>query len=449
MTTLAPQTSYRVPPHSIEAEQSVLGSLLLDNDMVEAIRDVLSPEDFYSEKHRVIYRTVLELYNELEPVDMVLLTERLRQQGKLEQVGSIPYLIGLMNDVPTAAYAQNYAHIVKDKSLLRQSISTLGQLMQQAYQSDDVPAHFEQLEQKTFALTQKLHAQNSFVHISESAKEVREYVKAMQELPDGLPGISSGLHDVDAMTGGLVGGQLAILAARPSMGKTAMALLMALTAAKEGSSLVFSLEMSARELAGRCMAVVGSIEADKLKKPKSMLNDRDMKTLEHSIQTVSERGVYIDDSSMLDIATLRSRARQQCAKIGNVRLIVVDYLQIMTIGNGNPVQEYGKISRQLKNLSRELDVPILALSQLNRSVESRPNKRPQLSDLRESGALEQDADIVAFLYRDEYYNPEDLSVKGLAEFIIAKQRNGAVGTVELSWNAKQTRFASLAKTPQL
>jgi replicative DNA helicase len=447
--TVAPTTAYRLPPQNLEAEQSVLGSIFLDNDTIEVIRDVLSPEDFYSEKHRVIYRVALELYNNLEPVDLVMMTDKLRTLGNLEQVGSISYLIGLADSVPTAAYAQNYARIVKDKSLLRQSISTLGQLMQQGYEADNVTAYFEQLEQKTFALTQKLRSQNAFVPIGEAAEEVREYVKTMQEQPDGLPGISSGLHDVDAKTGGLVGGQLAILAARPSMGKTALALLMALTAAKEGSSLVFSLEMSARELAGRCMSVIGSIEADKLKKPKTMLGERDAKLLEHSIETVTQRGVYIDDSAELDIATLRSRARQQCAKLGNVRLIVLDYLQIMSIGNGNPVQEYGKISRQLKNLSRELHVPILALSQLSRAVESRPNKRPQLSDLRESGALEQDADLVAFLYRDEYYNPDDPSVRGLAEFIIGKQRNGPVGTVDLSWNGKHTRFASLARTPQL
>ena len=447
--TLAPETSYRVPPQNLEAEQSLLASLIIDNEMIDDIRDTIAPEDFYSEKHRVIYRAMLELHASLEPVDLVFVTEKLRQQNKLEQIGSIPYLLGLIDGEYVAAYAQGYARIVKDKSLLRQSISTLGQLMQQAYESDNVAVHFEQLESKVFALAQKLRNQNTFVPIGEAAEEVRDYVKTMQKQPDGLPGISSGLADVDAMTGGLVGGQLAILAARPSMGKTAMALLMALTAAKEGSSLVFSLEMSARELAGRCMSVIGNIEADKLKKPKTMLNDRDARLLEQSIETVAQRGVYIDDSAALDIATLRSRARQQCAKLGNVRLIVVDYLQIMAIGNGNPVQEYGKISRQLKNLARELDVPILALSQLNRGVESRPNKRPQLSDLRESGALEQDADIVAFLYRDEYYNPEDPSVRGVAEFIFGKQRNGAIGTVKLSWSGKYTRFANLAKTPQL
>lgn len=435
----------RIPPHNLEAEQSVLGSVLLDNEVLSYIVDNLQPEDFYKEAHKKIFHAFLHLYERDEPIDLVTLTEHLRQQGTLERIGNVPYLIGLADGVPTAAYAENYARIVREKSLRRQFIAQHGELMNLAYNEEkSIRDLVDAGESRAYEFGKRLqNSDNTFTPAPEIANQVLEYVENVRTQPeDTMPGVSTGLRDIDDMTGGLIPGGLYIVAGRPSMGKTAWAIKAALSVASQGSTLVFSLEMSTQQLGERMMSILGAVRADKIKRPHT-LSENDLEKLATAGSMLTSLGIHVDDTPSLDIMTLRSRARERCSRLGNVKLIVLDYLQIMAIEDKNRVQEVGAISRQLKQLARELDVPILVLSQLSRAVEQRSDKRPVLSDLRESGEIEQNADLVGFLYRHEYYYPEDESNKGIAEFIIAKQRGGAIGTVKLQWSPAFTRFADL------
>jgi replicative DNA helicase len=438
----------RQPPANNDAEIAVLGSVLLDNEVIEYIAGSLVSDDFYAEKHRAIFKAMMSLWQKGEPVDLVTLTEELRQTNKLETVGNVPYLIGLADSVPTAAYAENYAHIVHEKALLRESLRVAGQLMQLVYDGKAFKDVLEYVSESALALSQKgTGNKNTFASMEDMTDMALTFIEHMRDPDREDNRISTGLLDLDThLGGGFTPGQLIILGARPSMGKSALALSMAATAGKTAPALFFALEMSTLELALRYMSVVGGVRADKMKQPETM-TERDLERASEGVNKMLEHHVYVDDSPGLDIMQLRSKARQQYIKLGGLSAIFVDYLQLMAIDEGNTAYEYGKISRQLKNLARELGVPVIALSQLSRRVEQRPDKRPVLSDLRESGALEQDADTVIFIYRGEYYFPEDDSLKGVAELINAKQRNGPLGTVPVHFNGSFTRFSNLQKRP--
>lgn len=438
----------RTPPQSLDAEQSVLGSILIDNEVFGNIEGIISTESFYKEGHRKIFRAMERLYQRSEPIDLVTMTEELRQTGELDAVGNVPYLIGLANDVPTAAYAENYAKIVTEKAVLRTLIAASGQIMQTAYnQSEPLEQILDKAETSIFELSSSKRASH-FQAMPTLVRETFEVIQEQLSNPDPITGLRTGFRELDIMVGGLQGGGLYILAARPAMGKTALALTIGQNVAlREGKAVgIFNLEMSGVQLVTRMMCSEARVDMSRVRS--GQLSDRDFQRLADTAGRLSDVGIFIDDRSDLTVMEVRSRARRLMAE-QNLGLIIIDYLQLMS-GSGrsgggeNRQQEISTISRGLKNLARELDVPILALSQLSRAVESRPNKRPMLSDLRESGSIEQDADLVMFIYRDEYYHP-DSEKQGIAEVIIGKQRNGPTGTVELQFHNSHVRFNDLAK----
>jgi replicative DNA helicase len=438
----------RTPPQNLEAEQSVLGSILLDNEAYAQLEGMLRPEHFYKEGHRKIYRAFERLHQRGEPMDLVTLTEELRQSGELEAIGSVPYLIGLADSVPTAAYAENYAKIVLEKAVLRELIAASGQIMQTAY---DQAMPLEQVLDKAEASIFDLSSNKRTHHFAGMGSLVHDTFEHIQELfnsPDPVSGLRTGFKELDLLTAGLQPSSLNVLAARPSMGKTALALTIGLNAAlREKQTVgVFSLEMSAVQLVMRMLCSEARVDMSRVKS--GQLSDRDFQRLANTAGQMSEVKLFIDDSADLSAMELRSRARRLMAE-HSLGLIIVDYLQLMHAGaktsvGENRQQEISVISRSLKALARELDIPVLVLSQLSRAVESRPNKRPMLSDLRESGAIEQDADLVMFIYRDEYYDKQS-EKHGIAEIIVGKQRNGPTGTVELQFHSAHVRFNDLAK----
>ena len=438
----------RTPPQNLEAEQSVLGSILLDNDVYAQIEGTLQAEHFYKESHRKIWRACERLFRRNEPMDLVTLTEELRQTGELETVGSVPYLIGLADSVPTAAYAESYARIVAEKAVLRDLISASGSIMQTAY---DQALPLEQILDKAESGIFELSS-NKRTHAFEGMPSlVADSFAQINELftnPDPITGLRTGFKELDNMTAGLQPSSLNVLAARPSMGKTALALTIGQAVAlREGTTVgIFSLEMSAVQLVMRMLCSEARVDMSRVRN--GQLSDRDFQRLADTAGKMSEAKIFIDDAADMTVMELRSRSRRLMAE-HNLGLIVIDYLQLMqgssrSGGGENRQQEISSISRGLKALARELDIPVLVLSQLSRAVESRPNKRPMLSDLRESGAIEQDADLVMFIYRDEYYDPHS-EKQGIAEIILGKQRNGPVGTVELQFHNAHVRFNDLAK----
>ncbi len=438
----------RTPPHNLEAEQSVLGSILLDNEVYASIEGMLSAEHFYKEGHRKIYRAMERLFRRGEPLDLVTLTEELRQTGELEAIGNVPYLIGLADSVPTAAYADNYARIVREKAVLRELISASGAIMQSAYdQAMPLEQILDKAEASIFELssTKRTHA---FTGMTALVHDTFEHIQELFNNPDPVSGLRTGFKELDVMTAGLQPSALNVLAARPSMGKTAFALTIAQNAAlREGATVgIFSLEMSAVQLVTRMLCSEARVDMSRVRN--GQLSDRDFQRLADTAGKMSEAKIFIDDSADLTVMELRSRTRRLMAEHG-LGLIVIDYLQLMSGGGKNASenrqQEISAISRGLKALARELDIPVLVLSQLSRAVESRPNKRPMLSDLRESGAIEQDADLVMFIYRDEYYNQQS-EKQGIAEIIVAKQRNGPTGVVELQFHSAHVRFNDLARS---
>jgi replicative DNA helicase len=436
---------HRLPPQNLDAEQSVLGSILLDNEVFATIEGLLTAEHFYKEGHRKIYRAMERLFRRGEPMDMVTVTEELRQKGELEGMGSVPYLIGLMDSVPTAAYAEHYAKIVGEKATLRDLISASGSIMQQAYdQATPLEEILDKAESSIFELSSSKR-RHSFHGMNQLVSETFSYINEMFANPDPVSGLRTGFKELDQLTAGLQGSSLNVLAARPSMGKTAAALSIGQHAAlREGKTVgIFSLEMSAVQLVTRMLCSEARVDMSRVRN--GQLTDRDFQRLADTAGRMSEARIFIDDNADLTVMELRSRARKLVAE-HDLGLIIIDYLQLMTGGTGNEnrQQEISNISRGLKALARELDIPVLVLSQLSRAVESRPNKRPMLSDLRESGAIEQDADLVMFIYRDEYYDPHS-EKQGIAEIIIGKQRNGPVGTVELQFHSAHVRFNDLAK----
>ncbi len=437
----------RMPPQNLEAEQSVLGSILLDNEVFANVEGTLSANHFYKEGHRVIFRAFEKLFRRSEPVDLVTVTEELRQSGELEAIGSVPYLIGLADSVPTAAYAENYAKIVAEKAILRDLIGASGSIMQTAYdQSQPLEQILDKAESSIFELSSNKRS-HSFQDMGGLVSETFEHINYLLTNPDPVSGLATGFKELDMLTAGLQPSALIVLAARPAMGKTAFALTIGLNAALRSNQTIgiFNLEMSAVQLVTRMLCSEARVDMNRIRN--SQLSDRDFQRLADTAGRLSEAKIFIDDNADLNIMELRARCRRLMAEHG-LGLIIIDYLQLMNGGSGggpsNRQQEISTISRGLKLLARELDIPVIVLSQLSRAVESRPNKRPMLSDLRESGAIEQDADLVMFIYRDEYYDQQS-EKQGIAEIIIGKQRNGPVGTVELQFHNAHVRFNDLAK----
>lgn len=438
----------RLPPQNLEAEQSVLGSLLLDRDGIIKVADFLSSDDFYDDKHRIIYLAILKLYDERSSIDVLTVANKLNEGGSLNKLGGMTYLTTLVNTVPSSAHIVHYAQIVRRKGTLRRLITQASDIVALGYQEDiDLESILDQAEQKLFSVSQKYLKQN-FVPLSEILHETFDRLDELHREKGKLRGLPTGFVDLDNKLGGLQRSDLVILAARPSMGKTSLALDMVrqIAVSHKKAVAIFSLEMSKDQLVDRLLAAEADVDLWKMRTGRlsDIGADNDFERIGHALGRLSEAPIYIDDSGSLNIMELRTKARRLAAEHA-IELLVVDYLQLMQGHNQeNRVQEVSEISRSLKALARELNVPVLALSQLSRAVEHRGgDKKPQLADLRESGSIEQDADVVAFIHREELYqnNDEDRErVKGQADLLIRKQRNGPTGDIKLTWLHEFTRF---------
>ena len=444
----------RVPPQNIEAEQAVLGAMLIDKEAIAKATEVLSADDFYREAHRVIFSAMLELYNKNEAVDMVTVTEILKRDNKLEDIGGIAYITSLANVVLTAANVKYHTEIVAEKSVLRQLVRVSTEIAAMGYEAnEDVGTLLDTAESRILEISNR-KKKNDFTAINDILMDSVQSIESLLQNKGGLTGLPAGFADLDKLTSGLHPSDFIILAARPSMGKTALALNIVQNVALRAHKVIggeprsvafFSLEMSKEQLVNRMLCAEAGIDSQRLRVGE--MHDEDWTHLWDACDTMSRAKIYIDDTAGITAMDMRSRARRLKAEHG-LDLIVVDYLQLMQgsgkrNNSGDRQQEVSEISRSLKALARELDVPVLALSQLSRSVESRQVKRPMLSDLRESGSLEQDADIVAFLYREDYYNPETENKH--TELIIAKHRNGPVDTVNLFFQKQFTKFVGFTK----
>ena len=444
----------RVPPQNIEAEQSVLGAMLIDKEAIAKATEILSADDFYREAHRVVFNAMLELYNKNEAVDMITVTDVLRRDNKLEDIGGIAYITSLANAVVTAANVKFHADIVAEKSVLRQLVRVSTEIAAMGYEAnDEVGVLLDTAESRILEISNR-KKKADFTPISSVLMESVQNIEKLLNNKGGLTGLPTGFADLDKLTSGLHASDFIILAARPSMGKTALALNIVQNVALRAhqrlggeprSVAFFSLEMSKEQLVNRMLCAEANIDSQRLRVGE--MADQDWDKLWSACDAMSKSKIYIDDTAGITVMDMRSRARRLKAEHG-LDLIVVDYLQLMQGSgkrntSGDRQQEVSEISRSLKALARELDVPVLALSQLSRSVEARQVKRPMLSDLRESGSLEQDADIVAFLYREDYYNPETENKH--TELIIAKHRNGPVDTVNLFFHKQFTKFVGFTK----
>ncbi len=434
----------RIPPQALEAEQAVLGSVLSNPEALTRVVDSLKAESFYRKSHQIIYAAIEDLFEKNEPVDIMTVSQILKDLGKLEIVGGRPYLIELANSVATTANVEYYAKAVKDKALLRNLINVGTEIVAASYEETDADVAVDKAERLVFGLAEK-REMNSLVAIREVVNDSFARIEKRYEQRDSLSGLSTGFYDLDEMTSGWQRSDLVIVAARPSMGKTAFTLNLAQHASVEMNAPValFSLEMSKEQLVTRLLCSEARIDANKLRS--GFLQTNDWTALANAMGRLGEAPLFIDDTPAVTVLDMRAKCRRLKAEMKDLGLIIIDYIQLMSgrKATDNRVQEVSEISRGLKTLARELNVPVIALSQLSRQVEARQNKRPMLSDLRESGAIEQDADIVMFIYRDDYYNPES-EQRGEAEIIIAKQRNGPVGTVELLYQASITRFLNKA-----
>ena len=439
----------RIPPHSIEAESSVLGGLLLDNGAWDRVGDLLVESDFYRYEHRLIYGAVGALINASKPADVITVFEHLQNQGKAEESGGLAYLNSLAQYVPSASNIRRYAEIVRERSILRKLVSASDEIATNAFnpQGRAVDRILDEAEQKIFNIGEEgSRMKQGFQSMDSLVVKLLDRVQEMADNPNDITGVPTGFYDLDRMTSGLQAGDMVVLAARPSMGKTAFAINIAEhVALNEGLPVaVFSMEMGASQLAVRIVGSIGRIDQSHLRTGK--LTDDEWPRLTEAIERLRTVSLHIDETPGLTTSELRANARRLARQCGKLGLIVVDYLQLMSgsSSNGdNRATELGEISRGLKMLAKELQCPVIALSQLNRSVETRTDKRPMMSDLRESGAIEQDADIIMFIYRDDYYN-KDSREPGVAEIIIGKQRNGPTGTVKLAFLKPLTRFESLA-----
>jgi replicative DNA helicase len=440
----------RVPPHSIEAESSVLGGLLLDNGAWDRVADLLNDSDFYRYEHRLAYSAIAALVNASKPADVVTVFEHLQNLGKAEEAGGLAYLNSLAQYVPSAANIRRYAEIVRERAVLRKLVAASDEISTSAFnpQGKPVAKILDEAEQKIFKIGEEgSRMKEGFQSMDRLVVDLLDRVQEMADNPQDVTGVPTGFIDLDRMTAGLQGGDLIVLAARPSMGKTAFAINIAEhVALNEGLPVaVFSMEMGAAQLAVRIVGSIGRINQGHLRTGK--LTDEEWPRLTEAIEKLRHVSLHIDETPGLTPSELRANARRLARTCGKLGLIVVDYLQLMSgsssDGGDNRATELGEISRGLKMLAKELQCPVIALSQLNRSVEQRTDKRPMMSDLRESGAIEQDADIIMFIYRDEYYTKDACKEPGVAEIIIGKQRNGPTGTVKLAFLNMLTRFESL------
>ncbi len=437
----------RVMPHSIEAEQSVVGAMLMDRDAIMTASEIISGEDFYQSAYGVIFDTMVEMFNEGKPVDLVMLQDRLREKAVPEEVAGLEFVRELVTSALTSANVKYYAQIVADKSLLRRLIRLNEEIANTCYAGNEpLEGILEKTEKSVFELLERRSA-GEFVPIRQVVLNALERIEKASKSKGTVTGIPTGFIDLDYKLSGLQPSDLVLIAARPSMGKTAFVLNIAQYIAfkKEKGVAVFSLEMSKEQLVNRLFALESQVDAQAIRT--GNMKDSDWEKLIEGAGIIGSSRLIIDDTPGISISELRSKCRKYKLEHG-LDIVIIDYLQLMTgsVGRSSESrqQEISEISRSLKGLARELNVPVIALSQLSRAVESRPDKRPMLSDLRESGAIEQDADVVMFIYRDEYYN-KDSEFKKQAEIIIAKQRNGPVGTVNLAWLGEYTKFANLSR----
>ena len=436
----------KVPPHDIEAEQAVIGSMLTDNDAVVASAEKLKDNDFYREDNRAIYTAMMNLYSRAEPIDLITVKAELESMGKFEQVGGYEYLSQLPEKVPTTANAAKYIKIVEEKSTLRNLIKTANEIIELGYDpTEELEDIMEGAEKRIFNIMQDKN-QKGYAAIKDVLVESFTQLEELYNRKQHITGVPSGFADLDYRTAGFHGSELILIAARPAMGKSAFALNIATNAAVRAKTpvAIFSLEMSKEQMVNRILCSEAMVDSNKVRTGK--LEEGDWGKLAETIGPLSEAEIYIDDTPGISITEIRAKCRK--LKIEKeIGMVVIDYLQLIqgtNKRNGSREQEISEISRSLKILAKELNVPVIALSQLSRAVEQRPDHRPMLSDLRESGAIEQDADIVMFLYRDDYYN-EDSDKKNIAEVIIAKHRGGSTGTVDLGWFGTYTKFVNLEK----
>ena len=439
----------RIPPHSVDAEQSVLGGLMLDNQALEQVADLLQPEDFYRADHRYVFTALKELSDAARPFDVLMVAEWLAQRELLEAVGGVVYLGDLVEAVPTAVNIAAYAHVIREHALRRRLIEVGTAIAQMSYRPEGRSAQdvLEYAEKEVFAIADEGdRVRRGFRAIKDLMTGAMDRVAELFEREESITGHATGFSDFDEMTSGLQGGDLVIVAGRPSMGKTTFAMNIAEHVAISGGSAVavFSMEMPGEQLALRMLSSLGRVDQTRVRTGR--LEDQDWHRLTSAVGMLSQAEIFIDDTPGLSPSDMRSRARR-LARDHDLGLIVVDYLQLMQVPGSkeNRSTEISEISRSLKGLAKELSVPVVALSQLNRSLEQRPNKRPVMSDLRESGAIEQDADLIVFIYRDEVYDKESPQ-RGMAEIIIGKQRNGPIGTVNLTFRGQNTRFEDYIPT---
>lgn len=436
----------KIPPHDTEAEQAVLGSMLTDQDAVIDAIEVLKPEDFYREDNKYIYEAILNLYNKAEPIDIITVKSELISMGKFEVVGGFEYLGILPDKVPLVANAERYIKIVEEKALLRQLIKASNELIDLGYaQNEDIEMVMDQAEKKIFDIMQGKN-QKGFSPIKDILIETFSEIEKLYNQKEPITGVPTGFADLDYKTAGLHNSDLILVAARPAMGKSAFALNIAANAAINAKVpvAIFNLEMSKSQLVNRMLCSEAMVDSNKIRTGK--IEEDDWAKLATALGPLSEAPIYIDDTAGISVAEIRAKCRKLKLE-KNIGLVVIDYLQLIQGSNrrnGSREQEIAEISRSLKILAKELNVPVIALSQLSRAVEQRPDHKPMMSDLRESGSIEQDADIVMFLYREDYYNP-DTERKNIAEVIIGKNRSGSTGSVDLGWLGSYTKFVNLEK----
>lgn len=442
---------FKLPPQNIDAEKSFIGSVLLDTNALTKVMDVLSPNDFYDRNHQIIYQAILQLSEKGRNADILTLSDKLSESGELENIGGAGYLTSLVNSVGTSAHVKNYAEIIKKKKVLRDLISASHDILELSEDEDEnIEDLLDQAEQKLFAISQHSQAQN-FIPVPSLLQEAFERLDRLHKGDGMLRGLSTGFMDLDDITAGLQRADLVILAARPSLGKTALALDLALNVARKNDVVVgvCSLEMSKASVIDRLLASEAGVSLWKLRTGKLSISGEhsDFEKISEALGTLSNYKIYIDDTPSPTIMQIRAMARRLQAAHG-LGLLVVDYLQLIRPQRNytSTVQEITEISRCLKSLARELDIPVLAISQLSRAVETRVNQRPRLSDLRESGSIEQDSDVVLFIYREDMVKGERSQKPNVAEIIIAKQRNGPTGQIELYFDPDKASFKNLAKT---
>ena len=436
----------KIPPHDIDAEQAVIGSMLTDKDAVVDAVETLKPDDFYRQDNKTIYEAILNLYNRAEPIDIITVKSELTSLAKLEAVGGLEYLAVLPDKVPTTANVEKYIKIVEEKSILRRLIKASNELIDLGYaETEDVDTIMDQAEKKVFEISQGKN-QKGYTPIKDILVESFAELEKLYNQKEPITGIPTGFADLDYKTAGLHNSDLVLIAARPAMGKSAFALNLATNAAVQSNVpvVIFNLEMSKSQLVSRILCSEAMVDSNKVRTGK--IEEDDWVKLATALGPLSEAPIYIDDTPGITVTEIRAKCRKLKME-KNLGLIVIDYLQLIQGSgkrNASREQEISEISRSLKILAKELDVPVIALSQLSRAAEQRADHRPMLSDLRESGAIEQDADIVMFLYRDDYYNKES-EEKNVAEVIIAKHRGGSTGTVKLAWLGDFTKFANLER----